>query len=429
MSEVAPQEAPSLLGPQQDALSAYRHAAMHPLISLEESDRLGAAIYKGRLSSEHLADADLSGNESYHESNVEAGLQARRIMASHHLQLVMSISRKFASNSEGRITREREAEMIGVGNLALWKCMDGYRHVPGEHFAGFAARCVTNAMIEEMMANIRSATGRSVRMQRKLRAVEAEYRKAQEAGVDISFFEAGEKLGYSQECIQQILSLEQRRLYSLHDLLQYEDGDVTESTLEDPSAQDAFMAVEDEDRINEVWEVAQRLRRQQIITEPEWKVFIGRFRDGLTQKVVGQGWGKTVGQAYISRLEKSVLNKIRQEIEQPGVQVESLTPTAGNKKRAVKLIAELGVPVDEGMDVLLVARTILDKVKITAWQREVMHALIGINGTYLQVKEFAHQNGVTNKAVYDARIKAMRNILAAWGEMSPEEKSAILNTA
>lgn len=85
MTEAVPRdindEGPSLLGsPQMSAFRAYRHVTTaHPLVSDEESDILGAAIYEGNLSAERLADAEhpLLVDEYFnHEKSVEVGLQA-----------------------------------------------------------------------------------------------------------------------------------------------------------------------------------------------------------------------------------------------------------------------------------------------------------------------------------------------------------------
>lgn len=349
-------------------------------------------------------------------------------MAGRHLSLVVSISRNFAYNRERIFDEDRQAEMVGVGNLALMQCMDRYVHTPGQHFVRFAARCVTNAMIGEMMANIRSDTGRSYRMQRTLLEIDAEYQKALEAGIDIGFLEVGEKLGYSQERVQRILSLSQKKLHSLDDQVvpQQDGGYNLEEVIEDPRAQASLTAIEDKIQIDKIWAVAHELKRQQVITDPEWEIFISRFRDGITQEAIAQSWESGKTQSGVSWLEQQVLNKIRKEIEQPGAHEKTSDASLRIVESAVDLLDILEIPIKKGMDILGIARTVLNNVRLTAWQREVMHALIGTSGKHFRPKEFARTKGRTHRAIYDAREKAVRNILATWAEMPSAERSTVL---
>src|SRR5688572_24468406 len=110
-------EGPAMLGSARvPSLRAYEQVIGHPLLAIEESNVLGRAIYVGRLAAQRLADPGVTVKVDEYfglEKQVDTGMDARRVMASHHLRLVVGLARRFSRIPEGR------AEMIGVGNLAL----------------------------------------------------------------------------------------------------------------------------------------------------------------------------------------------------------------------------------------------------------------------------------------------------------------------
>lgn len=195
---------PGLLGSPE--LTAFRAFAVigrkQPPLSDEDSERLGALIYEGRLAERRLSDPDMAIElEEYFEleQQAEDGRSARREVTTRHLPLVIGLSGKFAYNQQRQLNEDRRAEMTSVGNLALLKCLEGYIPIPGRHMTPFIRRSIQNAMIMEVMNNIRSTTGRSVRMQRTLLQVDTAYKQATEAGEDATFLEVADRLGFKEE--------------------------------------------------------------------------------------------------------------------------------------------------------------------------------------------------------------------------------------
>ena len=151
-------EGPGLLGPAHlEALRAYRVVADHPTLTNEQQAELGSLVYAGRLAGERLADeGDSLGVDEYFalEDNVEAGRDARRVLASHSLRLVLS-----QANSLSARKPEYEPDLVGVGNVALMDCMNHYTYAPDRPFASFAQVCVRNAMLDWVNNERRRETG------------------------------------------------------------------------------------------------------------------------------------------------------------------------------------------------------------------------------------------------------------------------------
>lgn len=425
-----PEDSALLGSPELSAFRAYCVAEKLPNATSEESDLYGAAIYNGRLAAEELA---AYGSELDYESRqlleqaAERGLVARKAMASRHLALVIGMSRRFAFDKDKRYSEDRRADMIGIGNLALMQCMEGYVHLPGRHFAVFATSSVRNAMIGEVMRDIRSNTGRSHRMQRTLIEIDAAYQEARNTNSNADFIEVGESLGYSAERIQKILALTEVRLHSVNDTIGAENSDrLYADVIADPQAQKDLEDAENRHLLAQIWEVASELRRRQVLTQSEWDVFYLRYVEGLSQEATAKKIDSEHTKSFASGAETRVLDKIRKEIESPGYHNKESNADFRLVESGVDLLDILGIPIDKNTNILGIASNVINNMSLTKLQRETMHALMGTNGEHLRPYEYARIRERTIRAVYDAREKAVRRIMGGWTTMSEEEKREMM---
>lgn len=422
MTEVPPRsiddEGPALLGfPETPALNAYHHHLDHPFVNGEESDTLGRRIHDGNLAAQRLANpsAALEFEEYFAlEHQVEKGRAARRVIASRHLQLVVGLANKFSFD------QEQKAHMIGVGNVALVRCLTRYRHLDGRHITAFLQTSVATGLIAEVMALHRQQTGRSDKAQRTLREINRAYQAAQSLGEDVTYLEVAEHLGYRPERVQKILRLGRLQLRSINEPIQPGSQRNFGDTLSDQRATRAIEEVEDELLLKQVWDTATELHRRQILTEREWKIFVLRYRDGLTQEAIAQEW-ELPAQANISVIDRQVLCKIRREIEEPGCHEQALDPAYALIRTATDLLRILGVPIDTRTDIKATARFIVDNSGLTQLQQVTMHALLGTYERHFRPSEFAQLRGVAYRAVYDTREKAMRHLYATFADLPEME--------
>lgn len=423
--------APPLLGsPNLDAFSAYLLMDKPPRLTIEESDQLGTAIFHGNLAvkrREEMGSALENKELQELEETIEAGMSARRIMASHHLALVVKLSHKYAYDRDKVYRREKRADMVGVGNLALMRCMDGYIHTPGRHFAAFAASSINNAMKGQLRADLRTHTGMSTKTQSILHDITLAYEEARKTNEDVDFLDVGESMGYSKERLESILNLSQVRIYSI-DAESFHEELATFTPNFTPAENIAreFEAVEDRLMLTQVWEVAAELHRRQVISDSEWKVLFSRYIEGLTQAKTGESFDTKKDRPTVGHFEQSALEKIRNEIEMPGYYSKQPGADIRSIQTGADLLGVLDIPITKTTDILGIAANIIDAMSLTKLQREAIHVLMGTDGNHVRPFEYARMRGVTQRAVYQARENAVSRIVEIWETMKPDEKIQIV---
>lgn len=412
-------EGPALLGsPEASAFRAYCAAVKREYLSDEESDVLGGQIYAGRLAAQRLKDPSYVPDiEEYFlfEQTVERGQEARRIMASKHLGLVIGLSRRFSRNPEERI------EMIGVGNVALMSCMDGYVHEPGRPFAPFAKTCILNALCTEVVRLTRSSTGLSRYMQTDLLEIERAYEEAQQTDASITFLEVAARLGFDESRVEEIVRLRRHTTASIDAAMNDSNRPVTiADTLADVRAEGALDDALTSAMAAQAWSAAKVLRRREVLTVNEYAVLVGRYREVQTQRAVADALGTTV--TVVFDLEKMALAKLRKYLEDPESINKSVDPTVRIVKTPIDLLEILNIPYDDGTNIIDTACEILDRADLTSKQRETMHALLGTKGNRgipQNPQKVAKAQGVIHQAVNNARKQAVRRLLIGYGIITP----------
>lgn len=419
---------PTLLGSANltahDALVAT--APTHRLTD-EEQEVLGSAIYLGNLAEQRLRleDEPLTANDAQIlQDTASRGLQARGLVTVHFLPLIFSMSRKFAFDENGRFDEGRREDMTAVGSLALVAAMPGYVHISGRPFSPFAKTCVRRAMLNEAVARTRNATGLSHKMQRMLVDARAERYSLNTAGTDVTLAEAAVRLGYKPKRVELVEKLSKMATVSLDNTL-FEDADSTHHKyLPDELAASMIEDAENGVLIAQIFVAAHELVRKQVITVEEWEVFSRRFGDGQTlQEIADTNEKMQKSASGVQFLEGSVIRKIRRHIENPHYYDSLSHSNLRIVESAVDLLNLLDIPVNPHTDILGTASNIIDNLRMTTWQREVMRSLLGLDEKHYRPYELAKERGRTYRAIYDAREKAIKNILSAWHEMSPYEKA------
>lgn len=421
---------PELLGsPALSATDAYRIQLDHPYVTDEESDALGRQIYDGRLATHWLEDDTLEispADRAHFQQAVELGGQARRVMASRHLQLVVGLARKF-SYENWRYDDQKMEDMVGVGNLALMQCMEGYIYQPGRHFTPFAQRSVLNAMLYEVGRNIRMNTGLSHKMQRQLRQVNTAYQAAVEAGEDVTYLDVAERLGFTEDRIDKLLQLKATATERLDEVIdEEEDGRKLLDKVEDTDATHQLDETEDKLALEQIWAAARELRRKKLITEEEWFVFVGRYSIGMSQQELATTLGYA-GQSGAANIEQQVTKKVRQEVENPGSVGKKAPAEFRIVETCTDLLEVLGIETGEDVDITATAQYILERTKLTTIQRITMEALLGIDneGEPRRPHQVAKWRGVTYHAVYVAREAAMKRIVDGWQKATAAQAQAV----
>ncbi len=183
----------------------------------------------------------------------EGDMEARNTLIIHNLRLVVYISKKFES------TKINIEDLISIGSMGLIKGVNTFKMEKNIKLATYASRCIEN----EILMFLRKT-----------------YRIRQEISLD-------EVLSIDSEGNEMVLS----------DILACEDDLALEKLQKKQEKEDLYRALN-------------KLRKR------EREIIILRFglfdQKALTQKEVADLLG--ISQSYISRLEKRIFEKMRQEI-------------------------------------------------------------------------------------------------------------------
>lgn len=187
------------------------------------------------------------------EKSSTGDLEARNTLIIHNLRLVVFIAKKFES------TKINLEDLISIGSMGLIKGVQTFKKDKNIKLATYASRCIEN----EILMYLRKT-----------------YRQRQELSLD------------------EVLSI---------------DSEGNEMVLADilPSNDDLQLEkIEKKEEIEELYRALNKLRKR------EREIIILRFglydKEALTQKEVADLLG--ISQSYISRLEKRIFDKMRQEI-------------------------------------------------------------------------------------------------------------------
>ena len=183
----------------------------------------------------------------------EGDIEARNTLIIHNLRLVVFIAKKFES------TKINIEDLISIGSMGLIKGVQTFKPDKNIKLATYASRCIEN----EILMHLRKT-----------------YRQRQELSLD-------EVLSIDSEGNEMVLS----------DIL--------------PSNDDlALNKIEKKEETENLYKALNKLRKR------EREIIILRFglydKEALTQKEVADLLG--ISQSYISRLEKRIFDKMRQEI-------------------------------------------------------------------------------------------------------------------
>ena len=181
--------------------------------------------------------------------------QARQLLVEHNLRLVVYIARRFENVSTGL------EDLISIGTIGLIKAIGTYRRDKNIRLATYASRCIEN----EILMYLRKSSNRR-----------------QDASID-------EPLNTDGEGNELLLS----------DVLSSDQAQVGAKLEQDDECTMLHQAVA-------------------LLDERERRIMEMRFglKDGVehTQKEVADAIG--ISQSYISRLEKRIIRRLRQQLEQ-----------------------------------------------------------------------------------------------------------------
>ena len=184
----------------------------------------------------------------------EGDIEARNTLIIHNLRLVVFIAKKF----EG--TKINLEDLISIGSMGLIKGVQTFKLEKNIKLATYASRCIEN----EILMHLRKT-----------------YRMRQEISLD-------EVLSVDSEGNEMVLS----------DVLGDSDSSSLTKLTEEEKKERLYQAIEHLSK-----------REKEIIT-----MRFGLFgHEIMTQKEVADLLG--ISQSYISRLEKRIIDKMRQEIE------------------------------------------------------------------------------------------------------------------
>jgi RNA polymerase sporulation-specific sigma factor len=182
-------------------------------------------------------------------------IEARNILITHNLRLVVYIAKKFES------TKINIEDMISIGSMGLIKAVQTFKMEKNIKLATYASRCIENEILMHL-------------------------RKTQKSRQDVSLDEV---LNVDSEGNEMVLA----------DIL----------CSEDDQALDEMTKAEDERKLFEAIESLSK-KEKEIIS-----MRYGLFgKEELTQKEVADLMG--ISQSYISRLEKRIIDKIRHYVNE-----------------------------------------------------------------------------------------------------------------
>ena len=187
------------------------------------------------------------------EKSSNGDMEARNTLIIHNLRLVVFIAKKFES------TKINLEDLISIGSMGLIKGVQTFKLDKNIKLATYASRCIEN----EILMHLRKT-----------------YRQRQELSLD-------EVLSVDSEGNEMILA----------DIL--------------PSTDDLQLEkIEKKEEVENLYKALNKLRKR------EREIIILRFglydKKAMTQKEVADLLG--ISQSYISRLEKRIFDKMRQEI-------------------------------------------------------------------------------------------------------------------
>lgn len=183
----------------------------------------------------------------------EGSLEARNTLIIHNLRLVVFIAKKFES------TKINLEDLISIGSMGLIKGVQTFKPEKNIKLATYASRCIENEILMYLRKNQRSK---------------------QEHSLD-------EVLSVDSEGNEMVLA----------DILwSEEEASLTKLTNE-------------EDTANLYWAINRLNQREREIIIMRFGLF---GNQAMTQKEVADSLG--ISQLYISRLEKRIIDKMRQEI-------------------------------------------------------------------------------------------------------------------
>lgn len=181
-------------------------------------------------------------------------LEARNMLIIHNLRLVVFIAKKFES------TKINIEDLISIGSMGLIKGVQTFKMDKNIKLATYASRCIENEILMYL-------------------------RKTQKIRQEVSLDEV---LSVDNEGNEMMLA----------------------DVLGDPNPSVLYQMTEDED-VRNLYMVISKLN------EREKEIIIMRFglygKEAMTQKEVADTLG--ISQSYISRLEKRIIDKMREEIE------------------------------------------------------------------------------------------------------------------
>lgn len=182
-------------------------------------------------------------------------IEARNLLITHNLRLVVYIAKKFES------TKINIEDLISIGSMGLIKAVQTFKMEKNIKLATYASRCIENEILMHL-------------------------RKTQKSRQDVSLDEV---LNVDSEGNEMVLA----------DIL----------CSEDDQALDEMTKAEDERKLLEAIESLSK-KEKEIIS-----MRYGLFgKEELTQKEVADLMG--ISQSYISRLEKKIIDKIRHYVNE-----------------------------------------------------------------------------------------------------------------
>jgi RNA polymerase sporulation-specific sigma factor len=198
-------------------------------------------------------------NDAEEEKNLiefkNGSIEARNILITHNLRLVVYIAKKFES------TKINIEDLISIGSMGLIKAVQTFKMEKNIKLATYASRCIENEILMHL-------------------------RKTQKSRQDVSLDEV---LNVDSEGNEMVLA----------DIL----------CSEDDQALDEMTKAEDERKLFEAIESLSK-KEKEIIS-----MRYGLFgKEELTQKEVADLMG--ISQSYISRLEKRIIDKIRHYVNE-----------------------------------------------------------------------------------------------------------------
>jgi RNA polymerase sigma factor (sigma-70 family) len=188
--------------PDKDLVGAYLDAiGRTPLLDAAEEVELSKAIEAGLYAERLLEDGDIREGVSLDELEelVEAGLAAKRRFVEANLRLVVSLARKYPTDSLPLI------DLIQEGNLGLMRAVEKFDYRRGYKFSTYATWWIRQAIGRGL-----SHTARAIRLpvhveEELSRLRRAERTLGRELGRDPSREELAESLGIEPAHVDELL--------------------------------------------------------------------------------------------------------------------------------------------------------------------------------------------------------------------------------